>query len=267
MMEMVGRVESLWRYPVKSLAGAEVPRAFLGFAGVYGDRLYAFANTAAPAGFPFLTGRNRPEMLLYQSFYRHPEAAETPPNLAESEKLMPGLASVYGTRDQLAVDVRTPSGHVLAIDDPALAAELRGTVAGDARLIRSDRAQVDCRPISLISTQTVAQIGAEVGMAMDQRRFRANINVDLSAAGGFGEDAFVGRVLRIGATAVVAVTGRDPRCKMITIDPATALLSPEIMRGVKNGHDGMAGVYGAVLVEGIVRTGDAITLLEKGRLG
>ena len=267
MTGIVGRVESLWRYPVKSLAGEEIQQAFLGFAGIYGDRIYAFANTAAPTGFPFLTGRNRPEMLLYQSFYRHPELAQTPPNLAESEQLMPGLASVYGTQDQLAVDVRTPSGAVLAIDDRTLVAELRGNVAGEISLIRSDRAQVDCRPVSLISSQTVTQIRAEVGMTLDQRRFRANINVELSDAAGFGEDAFVGRVLRIGATAVIAVTGRDPRCKMITIGPETAQLSPEIMRGVKNLHDGMAGVYGAVLVEGIVRAGDAITLLEKGRLG
>lgn len=266
-MQIVGRVESLWRYPVKSLGGGRAEEVFLGFAGVYGDRIYAFAIDAAPAGFPFLTGRNRPEMLLYQAFYRYPDLAWLPPNLAESEKLMPGLASVYGTEDQLAVDVRTPSGDIRAIDDSALAAELRGNVAGEVRLIRSDRAQADCRPISLISLQTVAQIGAEVGAVLDQRRFRANINVDLADLAGYGEDAFVGRVLRIGTTAVVAVTGRDPRCKMITIDPETAQLSPEIMRRVKNLHDGMAGVYGAVLVEGIVRAGDAITLLEKGSLG
>jgi uncharacterized protein YcbX len=246
-MQIVGRVESLWRYPVKSLGGGRAEEVFLGFAGVYGDRIYAFAIDAAPAGFPFLTGRNRPEMLLYQAFYRYPDLAWLPPNLA--------------------VDVRTPSGDIRAIDDSALAAELRGNVAGEVRLIRSDHAQADCRPISLISLQTVAQIGAEVGAVLDQRRFRANINVDLADLAGFGEDAFVGRVLRIGTTAVVAVTGRDPRCKMITIDPETAQLSPEIMRRVKNLHDGMAGVYGAVLVEGIVRAGDAITLLEKGSLG
>ncbi len=265
MQDIVGRVESLWRYPVKSLGGEDIQQAFLGFAGVYGDRIYAFGNNAAPAGFPFLTGRNRPEMLLYQARYRHQDAAQIPPNLMESEKLMPGLASVYGTAEQMAVDVRAPSGDVRAVDDPTLITELRGNVAGELTLIRSDRAQGDCRPISLISHQTVAQIGAETSMAMDARRFRANINADLAGAG-FAEDVFVGRVLRIGA-AVVAITGRDLRCKMITIDPDTAELSPTILRAVKNQHDGMAGVYGAVLVEGIVRPGDAIMLLEKGSLG
>ena len=52
-MAIVGRVESLWRYPVKSMRGEELPEAFVGFAGVYGDRLYAFRSAAAPAGFPY----------------------------------------------------------------------------------------------------------------------------------------------------------------------------------------------------------------------
>ena len=32
----VGTVESLWRYPVKSMRGEELQEAFIGFAGVYG---------------------------------------------------------------------------------------------------------------------------------------------------------------------------------------------------------------------------------------
>ena len=56
-MKLVGKVESLWRYPVKSMRGEELQEAFVGFPGVYGDRLYAFRSSAAPKGFPFLTGR------------------------------------------------------------------------------------------------------------------------------------------------------------------------------------------------------------------
>jgi uncharacterized protein YcbX len=46
-MSLVGKVESLWRYPVKSMRGAELEEAFFGFSGVYGDRLsgsYAWAG-------------------------------------------------------------------------------------------------------------------------------------------------------------------------------------------------------------------------------
>src|SRR6266850_595442 len=72
-MSVVGRVESVWRYPVKSMRGEELPEIFAGFAGVYGDRLFAFKSTATPAGFPYLTGREAHEMLLYRPRFRHPE--------------------------------------------------------------------------------------------------------------------------------------------------------------------------------------------------
>jgi MOSC N-terminal beta barrel domain len=51
-MSLVGKVESLWRYPVKSMRGEELQEAFVGFSGVYGDRLFAFKSSAAPKGIP-----------------------------------------------------------------------------------------------------------------------------------------------------------------------------------------------------------------------
>ena len=66
----------------------------------------------------------------------------------------------------------------------------------------------------------------------------------------FGEDEFVGRTWQIGAKARIAVMERDPRCKMITLDPDSAQSNPEVMRRVARDHEGKAGVYGAVLVEG-----------------
>jgi uncharacterized protein YcbX len=120
---------------------------------------------------------------------------------------------------------------------------------------------MDCRPVSLFSVQTGHQLGEEIGVALDKRRFRANIYVDLESGVGFSEDSFVGRKLRIGSKAVLSILERDPRCAMISIDPDTAERSPGILRQVSKGHDGMAGVYGAVLVEGTVRPGDEIELL------
>jgi MOSC domain-containing protein len=43
-MSLVGKVESLWRYPVKSMRAEELEEAFFGFSGVYGDRLFAFSK-------------------------------------------------------------------------------------------------------------------------------------------------------------------------------------------------------------------------------
>jgi hypothetical protein len=58
-MDAIATIDSLWRYPVKSMRGEELKEAFVGFSGIYGDRLYAFRSTASPKGFPYLTVRTR----------------------------------------------------------------------------------------------------------------------------------------------------------------------------------------------------------------
>lgn len=261
-MSVVGNVESLWRYPIKSMAGEALPEAFIGYAGVYGDRSYAFLNSAAPPGFPYLTGRDRGQMLRYRPRFRNPEIASKPPNQPDALKLAE-LSPVYPSLAELAVDVETPSGQMLAADDPALLAMLAGqSPPSGLSLIRSHRAMTDCRPVSLISLHTIQQLGEEVRAELDKRRFRANVYARLDTAKGFGEDAFVGRRLQIGSRVVVAVLERDARCKMITIDPDTAEETPTIMRNVARAHDGNAGVYCAVMAEGIVQPGDPIVLLD-----
>jgi uncharacterized protein YcbX len=164
----------------------------------------------------------------------------------------------------LALDVETPSGQMLAIEDPDLLHQLSDLAGGahSLALLRSERAMTDCRPISLFSLQTARQLGEEVGSVLDKRRFRANVYLDLGAMGGFSENAFVGRKVRIGSKVVVAVLERDPRCQMITLDPDTGAPNPEILRKVARGHDGTAGVYGAVLAAGLIRTGDLVEFLD-----
>jgi uncharacterized protein YcbX len=263
-MSAIGRVESVWRYPVKSMRGEKLPEIFAGFSGVWGDRLFAFKSSATPVGFPYLTGREAHEMLLYRPRFRHPEKAAKPVNLAEAEQLSPLLNPVAADPADFALDVETPSGEVLAIGDPALLRQLAER-AGDGHsltLLRSERAMTDCRPISLFSLQTARQLGGELGSVLDKRRFRANVYLDLENAGGFSENTFVGRKVRIGSKAVISVLERDPRCQMITLDPDTAVTNPEVLRKVARGHDGTAGVYGAVLAEGMIRVDDAVEVLD-----
>jgi MOSC domain-containing protein len=263
-MSIVGQIDSLWRYPVKSMRGEELEEAFIGFSGVYGDRLFAFRSSACPKGFPYLTGREQREMLLYRPRFRYPDKAARPPNQADAEALAPGLNPVFADPGELAVEVETPSGEVLAIDDPSLIRVLAERMGDDnsLSLVRSERALTDCRPVSLFSIQTIRQLGDEISTALDKRRFRANVYLDLGSAAAFSEDSFVGKTLRLGPKVAIAVLERDPRCKMITIDPDTAEPSGAILRQVSRAHDGMAGVYGAVLAEGTVHRGDAIELLN-----
>ncbi|MGA9363366.1 MAG: MOSC domain-containing protein [Bacteroidota bacterium] len=263
-MTTVGSIESLWRYPVKSMSGEQRNKIFLGFAGVYGDRCYAFRNSAARKGAPYLTASTQQHMLRYRPQFRYPERAGEPPNLAEAMSIEPGITYANGDSSDLIVDVITPSGTIVPIDDPRLVQMLQEGIGAQnlLTLVRSDRALTDCRPVSLISMQTVMHLEAELNIPLDKRRFRANIYMNLSAGSGFGEDGFVGCKLRIGSQAVVAVLERDPRCSVMSLDPDTGEHNPDILRKVVKSHDNLAGVYCAVLVEGSIADGDSIKLLD-----
>jgi uncharacterized protein YcbX len=263
-MTTIGAVESLWRYPVKSMRGEEMPEAFMGFAGIYGDRCYAFKNSAARKGFPYLNANVQQQMLLYRPQFRHPERASKPPNLTEATSIEPGVTPANGDAEDMVLDVVTPSGEIVSVDNPALIRLLGEGISekNQLNLVRSDRALTDCRPVSLISLQTVRQIESELDIPIDKRRFRANIYFNFaSESAGFGEDNFVGRRLRIGSKATIMVLERDPRCKMISLDPNTGEHNPEILRKVVQAHGNFAGVYCAVLVEGLVNKGDLIELV------
>jgi uncharacterized protein YcbX len=263
-MSTIGTVESLWRYPVKSMRGEELDEMFAGFSGVYGDRLFAFRSSASPKGFPYLTGREQHEMLRYRPRFRQPDKAARPINQTEAESLGPGVTPLYADADDLIVEVETPAGEAVAINDPTLIDMLRDGIdeKHQLTLLRSDRAMTDCRPVSLFAVQSARKLAEETGTNVDKRRFRANIYLDLTSSDGFAEDEFVGRSVRIGPKVVISVLERDPRCMMIVLDPDTGEKAPALLKKVAQAHGGMAGVYGAVLVEGMLRKGDAVELLD-----
>jgi len=261
-MSIIGKVDSLWRYPVKSMRGEELDEAFAGFSGIYGDRLFAFRSSASPKGFPYLTAREQRRLLQYRPRFRYPDKAARPINLTEAESM--GANPLSADFSELMIDVETPAGDALAIDNPVLIDAIRADIDEKHRLtlMRSERAMTDCRPVSIFSLQSARQLGEETDTPIDKRRFRANVYVDLASAGGFAENEFVGRSLRIGPKAVVSVLVRDARCMMITLDPDTGEKEPAILKKVAQAHDGMAGVYGAVLVEGTLHKGDPVEVLE-----
>src|SRR4029450_3453735 len=125
-MGTVGKVESLWRYPVKSMRGEELDEAFAGYPGFYGDRVFAFKSSASPPVFPYFTAREQRRLLQYRPRFRYPDKAARPVNLTEANSM--GAGPLSADISELMVDVETPQGKTLAIDDPALVEMLRSEV-------------------------------------------------------------------------------------------------------------------------------------------
>jgi uncharacterized protein YcbX len=237
-MTVVGRVVALWRYPVKSMAAEKLDGAEVSWHGLAGDRRWAFVRDGqVRSGFPWLTIRELPELAHYRPRFAEPGRPNASPVL-----------------------VRTPSGGELDVVDPALAAELGPGV----RVIKCDRGIFDTMPLSLLTTQSLAGLAGLTGASESARaglppgRFRPNLLVD-AAGQGFPEDAWVGRVLRIGGLRM-RVDQRDKRCVAVTVDPVTLRRDQAVLRAIARERDNRFGVYGSAVAPGRIAVGDPVDL-------
>src|SRR3954447_5293941 len=122
----IGTVAAIYRYPVKAMAGESLAEAELGWFGLPGDRRYAFVQSGHSGDFPWLTMRELPELTRYRPT-SGPDPENGPPVVA------------------------TPEGRTLAVDDPALAAELAEASGRRVHLHRDHRGTFDAFQISVIS--------------------------------------------------------------------------------------------------------------------
>lgn len=245
MVKELGHICELVRYPIKSMAGTATESAFLGWHGLDGDRRYAFRRLGEEGGFPWLTASRVPELLLY-----HPA----------------GLDESSG--EPLPTHVRTPAGTHAELRSAELRSEIAGRLGSAVELMKLKHGIFDDAPVSVISLATIAGIGAEAGLDLDRRRFRANIVLDTRDREPFLEDRWVGGTLLFGddePRPAVSVTLRDVRCVMINLDPDTGTQDKRVMKTVVRLNENNAGVYGTVVRTGTIRVGDPVRLVPDAR--
>ena len=236
-MEVLGVLRHLCRYPFKSMQGEELASARVGFNGLPGDRLCAFVQTDVRSTFPWLTGREMPDLLRYRASYQEGST---------------------GPRRHPDVVVTTPGGERLTADSEALRLEIEGACGRSIRFHTDYRGNHDAAYVSIITTATLRALCEAGGVPYDQRRFRMNLVVEGNAAP-FSEGAWTGRMLRIGSVRL-GITEPDRRCAMITLQPETGAASKAILRAAADRNGACAGVYASVLAAGDVAVGDELFL-------
>jgi len=88
-MSNIAKVDSLWRYPVKSMRGEKLEESIHGILRIYGDRLFAVRSSASPKGFPYLTLGNSTTCCGYRPRFRYPDRAARPINLTRQRASRP----------------------------------------------------------------------------------------------------------------------------------------------------------------------------------
>jgi uncharacterized protein YcbX len=240
--QLVGHVEALFRYPIKSMAGEALAAAELGWHGIDGDRRSALRRVEERGGNPWLTASKLPELLRY-----------VPLRLAEAPDARP-------------THVRLPDGRELEINGDELASEIAQRFGRPVQMMRLSHGIFDEANLSLVAAETVAAIAQESGAAIDVRWFRPNVLVR-TGAHAFVEDGWVGGALSFGDEGggpEVNVTQRDLRCAMIGLDPDTAQSDPRVLKAAVRLNDNYAGVYATVIRRGQLAVGQAVWLHTHG---
>jgi len=274
-MTVVATISSLTRYPVKSLQGEPLDTGEIQRGGIHGDRQFAFRDLD--------TGR-----------------------IASAKQPRPwrALLDLTASTDDSDVVVHWPTGERRPIGDPGLCDAVTALTGRRVELVSASPERlgsyastwpevegvtlvgprefpmalgtdavrfVDVAGLHVITTATLQQLEAtSTGSTADPRRFRPNLVLDTGdVAPSFHEDAWIGRLLRVGDTASIRLTARAPRCVMTTVEQPGLTHDPGILRAAATnrhrfkgiGTLACAGAYAEVVAPGPVRVGDPVALL------
>jgi uncharacterized protein YcbX len=236
----IGEVEAIFRYPVKSMAGERVDAANLGWHGIDGDRRLALRRTEVQSDFPWLTAGKLPDLLLFTPLRREDGVDGEPPT-----------------------HVRTPDGREVDIFGDELAADVARRHGAPVQMMRMKHGVFDEGSVSVITSDTVREVGRLSGRDLDIRRFRPNVVIRSLRPTPFEEDRWVGGVLLFGDGddgPAISVTLRDERCAMLNLDPDSARSAPEVMKAVVRANQNTAGIYGTVIRSGQLAVGQTVRL-------
>ncbi len=236
----IGQVETIFRYPVKSMAGERLEVADLGWHGLEGDRRLAFRRIDDRSGLPWLTASKLPDLILFA------------PQLRQD-----------GAQGDLPTHIRTPDGHELPVFSEDLAKEVERRYGAPVQMMHWKNGIFDEASISVITLDTVDEISRLAGQSPDVRRFRPNVVVRLQRPSPFQEDAWLGGVLQFGEqddAPAITVTLRDERCSMLNLDPDSAKPAPEMLKAVVRTNQNNAGIYATVTRTGRLAVGQTIFL-------
>jgi hypothetical protein len=274
-------VASLWRYPVKSMAGEELLDSVdVTARGLRGDRAYALVDTAHGKVGSAKSVRKFGDLLKCRAqFVRPPGSGDRVPavqiTLPDGSVVDSGqpdsdakLNAAFGPHVSLVS--AAPDGLMLEFDAGTLGGKHAETTALPVSSAAPSGTLFDYASVHIITTATLRRLKeAYPAGQITIQRFRPNIVVDCPDETGFAENSWPGRTLTVGAELVLRVSIPCPRCVIVTLPQGDLPHDPRILRTLADqnrldlgdfGHLPCAGVYADVVQPGSIRRGDRVQL-------
>ncbi len=250
---MTGLITALWRHPIKSLGRETLTRTQLSAGqAMPWDRHWAVLHDLAP----------------------HDGNAWGPCQNFMIGTRVPSLAGVWATLDEATATVtlrhQRLGSHSFCPDDAGATAAF---FAWLAPILPEDRAQPrrivsagsrgmtdsDFPSVSIMNMSSHRSVAQRLGRSLEPERWRGNLWFDGLAP--WEEFDWIGRRVRIGS-AVLQIRDRIERCMHTTANPVTGLRDTDVLGALETGWDHRDfGVYGEVIEDGTVATGDQIEVL------
>ena len=275
-------LQSLWRYPVKSMAGEELEAVDVTTGGLLGDRAYALVDTASGKVGSAKTVKRFGDLLKCKAQFvtpppldgRVPPVRITLPDGAVVTSDQPDaidvLAAAFGPPVSLVSTA--PDGLLLEFAAGTLGGKHAQTTEVPLSGAASPGTLFDYASVHVLTTATLRALQAaypEGQFAV--QRFRPNLVVDCADESGFVENAWLGRSLAVGPELILRVSIPCPRCVMTTLPRPDLPHDPGILRTATQlnrldlgefGNLPCVGVYADVVKPGRVRRGDQVQVLD-----
>lgn len=279
----VGRIASLWRYPVKSMMGEELSLSQVKERGIFGDRSYAILDHSDGKIATAKNPRKWPTLFSFQAAF--PDAMDAADHVSPVHITLSNGTLLTSERDDVddklskvlnreVMLVMTENGVVKGVRSPLPASwtahseEYWPDVDGrDHRDTVTDFSLpqgtfFDAAMVHILTTATVSQLHESYPDGQFAvSRFRPNLVIETTeGTKGFAENAWIGQTLSIGDHVRLKVSGPCARCVMTTLSQGDLPKDPGILRTALKHNHGNVGVYASVIQGGSIRRDDRIHL-------
>lgn len=278
----VGTIQSLWRYPVKSMLGERLSTTSVGVLGFPGDRGYAIRDERAGE---IRSGKKMTGILQFTARYLEPPTDATLPPV---ELTFPDRSTARTDDPAIHAKLSRALGHEVTLwprqpaenldhyrRRPRPADELRqvlGLEEGEPlpsfegippdlfQYVSPLGTYFDAYPLHLLTTANLHALSAHYPQGQFvPERFRPNIVIATDSEKD-EEAGWKGKILRIGEVELL-VGVPTIRCVMTTLPQGTLPKDPRILRTVVQQHGHHAGAYATLKHRGEIRVGDVVELL------
>lgn len=251
----VGKVEAIYRYPVKGLTAHALTCAQLTTGGVLPfDRAYAIEN--GPGRFDESNPKTL-DRIAFLMLLRDERLAALEARFDDQDQTL----TIFRSGKQVARgNLNSTAGR--AILEQFFAAYMRDELRGAPKIRHADGhsfADASSPCVHLINLESLHDLERVIGRPLNPLRFRPNFVV--SGIEAWQEDAWVGRDIEAGSVRL-QVFERTQRCAATNVDPETASRDLDIPATLMRrwGHSNF-GVYARVVDGGTVATGNAVHLV------